>query len=229
MTDAETGLFSLYWRLGRNSSGLRILHAGRASRADLAPRRLIAAGSADALDISTLRDLRDWVFHDGGTLWLTRAGSLAHDPWALPHSDASVVDLIAAAASAGEHQLGAGRVVVGPHWSGYEAFLSGPYPVDGETGAPVIRDVECRFFPSRDRKPGYFYLLNRSSRKRTVRIQDARGGEWALPSGAREIWKQAPDATPLPTPGGWELAPYDVLLFELPPTAADGSQPAGDS
>ncbi|AHF91441.1 hypothetical protein OPIT5_15650 [Opitutaceae bacterium TAV5] len=213
--DEHAGIESLYWRLNRNSGGVRILHAGRATVADFSSRRLIAAGTANALDVTTMRHLYDWVAREGGTLWLTAPGTLASDPWGAPHTDPGFTDLIAAASKPGEHALGKGRVVVDPAWAGYEQFLSGPYPINTDDSSPVIRDVECRYVAPTIGKAGYVYVLNRTSNSRRIQLRDSTTQKiWSIPANATEIWQQrsqSPATDSLST-----LAPYEVLLFEIP-------------
>ncbi|MDR1283475.1 MAG: beta-galactosidase [Opitutaceae bacterium] len=213
--DNHTGIESLYWRLNRNSAGVRILHAGRATAADFSTRRLIAAGTANALDPTTMRHLRNWIAEEGGTLWLTAPGTLAADPWGNPHTDPALADLIATATKPGEHALGKGRVVIDPAWTGYESFLTGPYPVNTDDSSPVIRDVECRYVAPAAGEPGYIYILNRTSLPHSIRLRDtATQKTVSIPANATEIWQQR-NRTPATDPT-LTLAPYEVLLFEIP-------------
>lgn len=216
----EDDFESLYWRLNRGSSGVRILHAGRATPADLASRRLVAAGAANALDTATLRHLHDWVARDGGTLWLTAPGSLALDPWGKPHADSPesrlFLDLLSAASSPGIHKLGNGRVVVDAEWTGYTTFLDGPFAMDVESGAPIVKDVECRFLAadSPNDRPGYFYLLNRTHHPRSIKLRAPGGDPWTPPASAREIWN-APGSVAVPSGPEIILKPWSVMLLEF--------------
>jgi hypothetical protein len=213
--DPVTGIEALYWRLNQNSAGVRILHAGRATPADYTSRRLIAAGTANALDPTTMRNLRNWVTEEGGTLWLTAPGALASDPWGNPHTDPALADLIATATKPGEHALGKGQVVVDPAWTGYESFLTGPYPVNTDDSSPVIHDVECRYVAPAAGEPGYIYILNRTASAHSIQLRDtATQKMWSIPANATEIWQQR-NRTPA-TDSTLTLAPYEVLLFEIP-------------
>lgn len=172
-----------------------------------------------------MRHLRDWVARDGGTLWLTAPACLALDPWGTPHSDsptaAAFADLTAAAATSGEHTLGKGRVVVDPSWTGYEKFMTGPYPIDTYTGTPFIRDVECRYVPASlsNGKSGYLYVLNRTAESRSIQLHDPiTGTVWPLPRNAAEIWEQSSARVPVAANAPLTLKPYTVLLFEIPST-----------
>ena len=223
----EADFESLYWRLNRNSLGVRILHAGRATIADLAPRRLIAAGTANALDAPSMHALRNWVHDQGGTLWLSTPGALALDPWGKPHAESAgsntFLDLVSAASSTGTHKLGNGQVVVDAAWTGYATFLNGPFPIEVETGAPIVKDVECRLVSpdTVNGRSGYFYILNRTDTTRSVTLSTSSGDAWMLPDAAREIWN-AQGSSPAPSGEEIKLTPWSVLLFEI---EATGTRP----
>jgi hypothetical protein len=216
----EKDFESRYWRLNRGSAGVRILHAGRATAADLAPRRLIAAGTANALDLPSLQALRNWVHDGGGTLWLTAPGSLALDPWGKPHADSPesrpVLDLITLASSTGVHPFGKGQVIVDAEWTGYTALLDGPLPQEAKSGIPIVKDVECRLVAAdpANNRPGYFYILNRTGLPRSVKLATPAGDVWTLPGTAREIWN-ASSFVPAPSESEIHLPPWSVFLFEL--------------
>lgn len=218
-TDPVTGFTALYWQLNRNSGGVRVLHAGRASAEDIAPRKLIAAGTAASLDADLMQILYDWV-SAGGTLWLTAPGALATDPWGKAYAgDVAFAGLVAAAAHSGEHPLGKGRVVVDPHWQGCAAFLDGPSAYVADSNEPLIHAVECRYLPADKAagKPGYFYILNREATPQAVQLRDG-GGDgqpWAVPASARELWQAAQEPDARIGKSAFTLQPYEVLLFEF--------------
>jgi len=191
-----------YEKLSANASGVRFIIPTRTEKLDPLRVRFIAMANAAFLPAEFVERLEKWVLA-GGVLWADEPIALAN-PWGEPLTGR----LSEIVRKAGEHALGAGKVIVQSDFSGWQSYLAGP--IARKADGSISRDVECRWASL----PGgahAMYLMNRTDKPQIVSLTSWPTSPTSTPT--EDLWSGGKVSLDRPV----DLAPYQVMVFTLRP------------